>query len=258
MGNLRHSTTDVSLYSSGRTLATSSRDVSPKRGIAHQASRRFMKFAISAASSTDHESSAVIAYSISKGIEYRIVARPKDVPGDFIPVGAVDWVEDVLGMRPIPDYYPEFLSPYLHRKVWRADQWPHGQRVFIKPSDRHKRFTGFVTSGTWKGKKKPPYWCSERVIFVSEWRWYIAAGKAMDVKWCCGEKAPAPALGVSCPSDYHGAVDFGLLDNGKIALVEANVGGYSTGWYGTVNDAQTYVEWLAACWVYLKNKRTFP
>jgi hypothetical protein len=213
-----------------------------------------VKFALSYAQKDDHEGQTVHVYCVLNGIEYRVFQRPKDVPPDYIPVGNVPWVSDVLGRVETPDYYPEFLQPWLRRKVWRADKWPYGHRVFIKPADRHKRFTGFVTTGTWKGKRKPPYWCSEIVRFVSEWRWYVAGGQVYDAKWGSGEEAPVPDLKIDWPADYYAAVDFGLLDSGQIALIESN-SPFACGWYGRVDEGETYVRWLAASWAHLAGRQ---
>lgn len=216
-----------------------------------------MKFAISSASRNDHEAGTIVCYCALHQIPYRIVAKPTDVRPDEIPVGNVPWVTAVLGHEDVPDYYPDFLAHLLHRKVWRADKWPYGHRVFIKPSDRHKRFTGFVTTGTWKGKKKPPFYCSEIVEWISEWRFYIAAGQVRDARWNFGEERPVPALTVDYPPDYYGAVDFGLLSTGEIALIEANTC-FSVGWYGPMSEGATYVHWLADSWVHLTAKPREP
>lgn len=213
-------------------------------------------FALSLASRNDHEGQTIAAYCSLNQIPWRVVAKPSDVPADHVPVGAVDWVSKVLGGEQEPDYYPAFLQSWLHRKVWRADKWPLGHRVFIKPSDRHKRFTGFVTRGTWKGKKKPPFWCAEIVQFVSEWRWYVAAGEVIDAKWGSGEERPVPDLNINWPRDYYAAVDFGLLSTGQIALIESN-SAFSCGWYGTMSQGANYAKWLAAGWEDLKRRQPF-
>jgi len=213
-----------------------------------------MKFALSAANKDDHEGQTVATYCVLNKIEFKVFQKPKDVPQDFVPVGNVKWVSEVLGKKEVPNYYPTFLQPYLFRKVWRADKWPYGQRVFIKPADCHKRFTGFITNGTWKGKKKGPYWCSEIVNFVSEWRWYIAGGKIYDARWGSGEKEliPFQVSQIKWPSDYYAAVDFGLLSTGEIALIESN-SPFACGWYGPTGEGKNYCEWLAESWNYLKN-----
>ncbi len=212
-----------------------------------------LKFAISTRSRNDHEAGTVVAHCIRNDLTYRMFAKPEDVPSDFVPVGTVDWVEKVLGYNDEPNYYPSFLAAHLHRKIWRADKWPYGSRVFIKPSDRHKRFTGFVTTGTWKGKKKGPFWCAEIVQFVTEWRWYVANEKVLTARYGSGEEAPVPDLQIDWPADYCGAVDFGRLTDGRLALIEAN-SPFSCGWYGSMSEGKVYVEWLAAGWEHMKKR----
>lgn len=211
------------------------------------------KFALSNLNKNDHEGQTIAIYCALNKDEYKVFNRAKDVPFDYIPIGNVQWVSEVLKRPEIPDYYPDFLHPYLFRKVWQQNDWPYGHRVFIKPSDRHKRFTGFITNGKWKGKKKGPFWCSDVVTFVSEWRWYIAAGKIIDARWGSGKELPVPFLDISWPKDYYAAVDFGLLSTGEIALIESN-SPFACGWYGPCGEGGTYVEWIAQSWEYLKNK----
>lgn len=212
-----------------------------------------MKFAISSQSRHDHEASTVVWYCSINNLEYRVVGHPSDVQPGFVPVGNVQWVTSVLGRPIVPDYYPKFLFGLLYRKVWQEDKWPYGRRVFIKPSDTHKRFTGFVTTGTWKGKKKPPYWCSDVVQFTTEWRWYVCCGKVYATRYGSGVEAPPPSLDIAWPADYSGAVDFGLLSTGEVALIESNAPGIATGWYGTISEGAAYVNWLAACWQHLQS-----
>ena len=138
--------------------------------------------------------------------------------------------------------------------MWKADKWPMHQRVFIKPADRHKRFTGFVTAGMgYKGKKSPPYWCSDIVPpFTNEWRYYIANGKILTSGWYWGDEIntpDAPELNISFPEDYCGAIDFGEHKQfpGRFMLVEANEP-YACGWYGDAEDRNSFTEWLIHGW----------
>jgi hypothetical protein len=179
----------------------------------------------------------------------------KNLPYDFdyVPYGDVSWFIKLTGMNPKPNYYPGFLSSYLGRKVWTIDTgWPYNQKVFIKPSDRYKRFTGFVTDGTYKGKKHGPYICSEVVQFTNEWRYYIVNGKILTAKWYIGseEDKPAPLLNINWPSDFCGAVDFGEVGD-KVLLVEAHHP-FSCGWYGSINDNEEYGQWCISGWEYIK------
>ncbi len=216
------------------------------------------------------------------------VSKGQKVPKDYVPSGSVEWCEAILGYHSTPDYYPSFLSEYLHRKVWRPDKWPFHERVFIKPADRYKRFTGFITTpGSYKGKKRGPYWCSEVVEFTNEWRYYISNGKVLCGEWYWGdeEKMPdAPNIsynpswiltvsiggrsltkmemlekkGICFPDGYCGAVDFGLMKGPgassaiNFSLIEANHP-FSCGWYG--KNHELYCQWLVDGWVYMNKER---
>lgn len=58
----------------------------------------------------------------------------------------------------------------------------------------------------------------------------------------------APELHIEIPADYCGALDFGMLPTGELALIEAN-SPYACGWYGKKHEL--YVDWLIKGWKYL-------
>jgi hypothetical protein len=173
-----------------------------------------------------------------------------------IPVGSVEFVEELLGRNFIPDYYPFFLKNHLHRKVWYSED-KLDRSCFVKPADRHKRFEaqisddrkrpigygGGVATGIWVG----PYWHSEVVSFKEEWRHYVANGKVLAAYWYLGEEKEidSPELNIDWPQDFCGAVDFGRLTSGELALVENNLP-YACGWYGPYSEGKIYGEWLKA------------
>ena len=200
----------------------------------------------------DKEESAILTYCILKRIPYKICNKVEDRPEGFIPCGRVDWCDKFLPPeRTVPDYYPYFLKGHLFRKIWKTDTWPMEAGIFVKPADRHKRYTGFISIGGYRKKKRGPHWCSEAVHFVNEWRYYVADGKILTGEWYSGDEVntpDAPELNIKIPFDYCGALDFGMLTTGELALVEAN-SPYACGWYGKQNDL--YVEWLVKGWKYM-------
>lgn len=214
-----------------------------------------MKFAFENRTLHLPQEEAAIAHvcNVLDGHSWKVFANYKDVPSDYIPVGNVDYVEKVVGHSFRPDFYPAFLQEHLHRKVWETDEWPMNRGIFVKPSDKHKKWTGKLTTGGWKGKKKGPYWCSERINFISEFRYYVAGGEVLFGEWYDGEEKDAPSLDfVEFPTDYCGAVDFGETDDGKFALVEANHPPYAIGWYGGTKNAKIYFEFVVKGWEYLQ------
>jgi hypothetical protein len=201
---------------------------------------------------TSREDNIVILYCVLNKLPYKFCRKPEESPLGYIPVGSVKWCDNFLEpSKRIPDYYPVFLKNFFHRNVWYSEKFPLNKKVFVKPADKHKRFTAFVTSGTgtFKGRKKGPVWCSDIVTFVNEWRYYIAAGKILSADWYSGndEEKPAPDLNFEFPQDYFGAVDFGELTSGEVALVEAN-SPYACGWYGDKSKDTLYLQWLIDGW----------
>jgi hypothetical protein len=185
-----------------------------------------------------------------------------DVPKqDTIPAGSIPWVESCLGKPVKPDYYPEWTKSLWGRNIWTTNDWPTKKDIFIKPADKHKRFKARITTGTYKGKKKGPFICSEKVSFGSdEWRHYVANGKILATCWYSEAEqeiiSECPldttlTLIAYLPADYCGAVDTGTI-GGRSALVECN-SPYSCGWYGSLTNGIIYAEWLIAGWKYINN-----
>jgi hypothetical protein len=188
-----------------------------------------------------------------------------------VPLGSVEWVEEILGRTVTPDYFPEFLHGHIHR-TWRTDtKWPVGERCFIKPSHRHKAWKAEVYSGHGDiSDKSGPYLISEVSRFRNEYRYYVANGKVLSGWWYWGDSQceeqvhedpevipDAPILpDIAWPRDYCGAVDFGeLWDTGEIALIEANAP-FSCGWYGESSHIQDYITFLVAGWRHILSTTT--
>ncbi len=171
----------------------------------------------------------------------------------YVPSGSVPWVTSIIGKPVIPDYFPEFLKPWVTRKVWREEKWPLN-RVFIKPADRHKRFNSFVTYGNYCKRKKGPFWCSDIVSFQNEWRYYVSYGKLIGAYWYWGvndDPIDAPIIDINWPKDWCGTADFGTLPDGRIELVESHPP-FACGWYGKKHEE--YAEFLTLGWKWLKEK----
>lgn len=215
---------------------------------------RQMKFAIQYRVQMPPEEMAIImACNISDDHEYKVFHHKKDVPVGSIPVGSVEWCEEIYGHIFKPDYYPDFLRDHLYRKIWEVEKWPQQRGIFVKPSDRHKKWNGKFTTGGYGGKKKGPYWCSERITILSEWRYYVVNGKVLFGEWYDGEvEKDAPSIDhIEFPSDYCGAVDFGETNDGKLALIEAN-SPYAVGWYG--KDCKIYLEFVIEGYKYIQKQ----
>lgn len=213
----------------------------------------FEGFAFSSRDTGSREQMAIATTATLYKFPFKIFQNVKHIPVNWIPVGSVEWCCSYLGRNTKPNYYPEFLLPYLHRKIWQTNEWPLGKKVFIKPSDKDKRFTGFVTNGGYKKKKKGPYWCSEVVSFVNEWRYYVANGKVLTAEWYQGDEIntpDAPKIDINWPNGYCNAVDFGLDKENKLVLVEANQP-FACGWYG--KNHELYTKWIVEGWKFVIN-----
>ena len=192
-----------------------------------------------------YEEQTVSCSAVLNKVPFKLFQNAKDVPRDFIPVGDCKFVQSVLGKNIIPNYYPIVLEKYLKRKIWYSDKWPLGEKVFIKPSDEYKRFTGFVTNGTYKGKKRGPYVLSEVIKIKNEFRYYL--GTDMGGFWYAGqdEDKPAPILPLIDLKDCKiGCLDMGETEKGELILIEWQHP-FSCGWYGKgVKDGEKYTQWL--------------
>jgi len=204
---------------------------------------------------SDVEEKCVALYASYYKIPCRKFVKPSEVPPNWIPVGTVDWFLNSTNWNVEADNYPEFLSSWLKRKVWKTNDWPLGQKVFIKPSDKLKRFNGRVTDGSYKGKKKGPYYCSDIVHFTNEWRYYISHGKVVSACWYAGqdEDKPAPVLDVVYLDWWVGSADFGETSDRGICLVEAHEP-FSVGAYMGLKDFKIYGQWIVEGYEYLENK----
>jgi len=167
--------------------------------------------------------------------------------------------------------YPDVLKPWLHRQVQRRthlrdvldDLNKGGRRVFVKPADGWKRFTGFVAESSdlfyFNGaSKNTAVWVSDPIEIVSEWRAYVAHGEVLDIRFADhgGDRSVVPDGGVIhaavaqlvaagvAPAGF--VIDFGVLKSGQTALIEMN-DGFSFGAYGGVS-ARTYWAVAGARW----------
>lgn len=216
---------------------------------------RFKKFAIQDSQKRTNEGIAVSTTCSLNKIPKRFVENADDVLSDEIPVGSVEFVEKVIDVRFQPDYYPDFAKSILSRAVWVRDI-PSPFRCFVKPADKYKRFDAFIREGDIKDHPEGPFYCSEIVNFVNEWRYYIQDGEIVFANWYKGvdeEAEPeAPKLPFEIPKGEFGALDIGILDTGKMEIVEYQHP-YACGWYGKqlVGNNEIYTEWLAKGYEYL-------
>lgn len=183
-----------------------------------------------------------------------------------------------LGIEvPPPNDYPECLRPYFRRPIWsstlgeveRSIYDGTGASVFMKPAERCKSFTGSVFSTPddfhWIGStsRREKVWCSAPVEWLSEYRVYVVGNDILSVDHYAGDPAVLPDQSIlegavrvyrssgSAPAGY--GIDFGVLQSGATALLEAN-DGFSLGAYKI--GAHEYTELLFTRWRELMGARS--
>ena len=221
----------------------------------------------------EFEEALLAAHADVLGIEVVGITRKPFTRGRFRPAdgdvvaGSVKFVRDALAARgrqlPQQNPYPDELDAFLHRRVWKVESL--GQAllnqtpVFVRPAKRWKLFTGFVAyslspAEVYGVSRREPVWCADVVTFRSEWRCYVVnrdvrfigltphgGGRNYPIDHGVVRDAVAAYDG---PSAY--AIDFGVLDTGQTALIEAN-DGFSVGAYDDV-PAEVYWDMTATRW----------
>lgn len=190
-------------------------------------------------------------------------------------IGGIHAVRSALAQlgAPPPENidYPPVLEPFLRRRVRRAtireahhlcvdDRFD--PPVFIKPVTGHKEFTGHVlavyrdmirTVGWAAEAPDTAVWISEIVTFAAEWRYFVHHREIVGVGHYHGDPLRAPDPEVvraavlayaDCPSAY--VIDFGVLADGRTALVEVN-DGFSFGCYGL--NPHAHAQMLESRWL---------
>ena len=174
--------------------------------------------------------------------------------------GTVEFMTEVFNKQikrvPSWDCYPHEIKSCLLREVWVTTLASVGEGFegFIKPM-RTKLWTGFVVRDPGDMQKlavfskSTPVYLSETVEWKSEWRYYVIKGEIRASACYEGDDAIEPDLFVvnsalKLIKDRAAAfcIDFGVLADGRTALVEVN-DGWSLGWY-LDNQVDVYFELL--------------
>lgn len=206
----------------------------------------------------------------------RVHRRQLPLGPDTFLAGDMDAVHGALRQLgvaiPVPDDYPDCLREFLHRRVWTSTlgalehelEIGSAPPTFVKPAERRKSFTGVVcyserdVAGFGNVGRRQRVWCAEAVSWVSEYRVYVVGDAIVGVDHYSGDAAVPVDMAVvgraialyrasgTAPAAY--AIDFGVLADGRTALVEAN-DGYAVGAYGI--DAHAYTAMVVRRWAEL-------
>lgn len=223
-----------------------------------------IKFCIQSGESSREK---IAIYSAARHLGYDYISA-KECPPDCIPIGDVPFCEAVTQKR-IPiiefnnqfiqayDFYPDFLKDFRHREIhygtfgavegYTENSLVKRHCLFLKKA---KEWKSDFESRVYEWNENVPYdfyYFSKPVEFVQEWRYYIAGGELITTGWYLGsdEDEPAPELNVVWPRNFNAAIDFGRLNDGKIALVESHAP-FACGWYG--ENHEDYVFWQYEAW----------
>jgi hypothetical protein len=184
------------------------------------------------------------------------------------------WAE-ICGVNlPTSMSYPSLLrnDTFLHRALGPGTLRDAKLNQFVKPRFDVKGFTGCLKRELYgtgiRGSvcistpnEGYPVWISDPVKFTTEVRYYVLNGKIVGYgRYDDGpDDGPTPDIGVvtsairtlgissdvACPSGY--SLDFGVLDNGKTALVEVN-DGWALGYYRGTCSHRDYAMLLWTRW----------
>lgn len=189
-----------------------------------------------------------------------------------IPVsGGIPFVRAAFACAGLPTpencSYPPELRHFLRRSIHETTlktALRSNKPVFIKPSRKTKRFTGFVYSGTSPSdilnvSPFEPVWASEVINIQAEWRTYCCNKKPLYTAWCDGNKHAPPSPSIiadicssmpdNAPYAAGCAIDTAVTTTGQTVLLEIN-DGYSLGAYDNVPAIDYYLvirnRWLAS------------
>lgn len=225
------------------------------------------------------ESMLVNQYALMNNISYKYFKRiselsKEEIENSLLIEGSVNTIQEALlkidKKAPEPDYYPENLTSFLNRKVWKttlseAQKQLKEKPLFIK-SHNWKEMTGisllpFQSDSLNNYPKDMIVWCSEPVSFIAEWRLYVLNNKILA---CCrydySEEEDLylnmdvinEAIEINSLTKTQKAYvfDWGLTNKNETILVENN-DAWAIGAYGGINY-KDYTNLLISRWKELK------
>jgi len=163
---------------------------------------------------------------------------------------------------PPPLDAPEPLLPFFGRRIWTTTLGAireHRGRVFIKPAEDQKAFTGFVADDpvqtmvrTAPFPNDMPLLASEPVTFVAEYRIMVHHRRLIACRHYSGDFTTSPDFSVAyaavraftaAPCAY--SLDLGVTNDDRTLIVEVN-DAWALGSYGT--PPMLYARMIADRW----------
>lgn len=210
----------------------------------------------------------------------RLHRRQEPVKPTTLVAGSIPYVRAglaALGIKPPPfEEYPACLRPYLGRRFWsctvsdllRDIETAGRPAVFAKPEFRRKRFTGHVFAAPEDrvhlegASRHTRLRCAEVVEWLTEHRIFVHFGEVVGIRPYAGNENLAidldcarEAIAILEASGWTSrayAADFGLLSDGRTALVELN-DAWGLGSWGL--DPDVYTSLIMTRWRELTGSR---
>lgn len=189
---------------------------------------------------------------------------------EAVPIGSVEWTKEYAqscGVSlPMNLTYPHSLKNFLGREGYQQPFGSVPEDWFVKPIWT-KEFSGGIKREL---TENVPYnklvWSFEPVKFIAEWRCYVLDGKIVGVSQygededmdldltIPNQMLEAWSYSSSYPIQPAGwALDVGMLDDGRIVLVEVN-DGWALGYYPGCNR-KDYLNVISARWKELTQEK---
>jgi hypothetical protein len=207
------------------------------------------------------------------GIKVKTFTDSMIAPNDpyNIIVGSVEqcaqWLDAYFDLPQLID--PSLFSDFLGRnsKIKHISEIDISKgKVFIKPAEKIKAFTGFVAWDNLSLKLFSENYEGNVIVqdvieIESEYRLYISEKRVIGMKHYSGDCLLFPDASFidACVElsfkklDYHSyTLDFGVLENGRTVLIEAN-DGFAIGNYGL--DCHSYYQFVKNRWLQLTKLR---
>lgn len=185
----------------------------------------------------------------------------KEPEENCIPIGSIEYCENSSVLKnkknKIVNFYPNCLSKLISRTLLlnnfkRNKTSLCEKELFIKDAEvwKNDKYSKIFNINEYSFEDLDNwFYVSTKVNFIKEWRYYIAYGQVLDSGIYAGEEEneniEGPDFPIKLPNDFFGAVDLGLLDTGKLELVEAHPP-FACGFYSEKCDAYTY--WMYLSW----------
>lgn len=207
---------------------------------------------------TSKEIIALTDACVRHSIPFKVSDHEFNTQSNGIVVGSIEFVQNALGAKIKPNYHPEWIQSYVHRKTWISKKWPT-ESCMVKSNDQYKKI-GLVHSSEFCDEylECGEYFCQEYVEVGNEWRIYVADGHILYCSWYKGPNDDKELTPITIekikeliPEGWCGTIDLMETENG-IELCECHHP-FSIGWYGDSIYNKIYLDFIVNGYKYIKN-----